>query len=89
MRKAERRSRALLEAAPVSIALLEPGSLRVLRANQRACLELGYSMAEFTTLRIADLEMAGTAGHSHRGHAARGEGRRDQDTLPQPRGRQA
>ncbi|MFC4169067.1 PAS domain S-box protein [Teichococcus aestuarii] len=64
LRKAERRSRALLEAAPVSIALLEPGSLRVLRANQRACLELGYSMAEFTTLRIADLEMAGTAGHS-------------------------
>ncbi|MFC7611019.1 GAF domain-containing protein [Teichococcus aestuarii] len=75
LRKAERRSRALLEAAPVSIALLEPGSLRVLRANQRACLELGYSMAEFTTLRIADLEMAGTAGHS-RPSRPRSSGRR-------------
>ncbi|WP_176559955.1 PAS domain S-box protein [Teichococcus rhizosphaerae] len=57
-REAERRSRVLLEAAPVSIALLERGSLRVRQASRRACQELGHSMEAFTSLRVPDFEAA-------------------------------
>ncbi|KAA2213692.1 PAS domain S-box protein [Teichococcus oryzae] len=56
LREAEHRSRALLEAAPVSIALIEPDSLGFLVVNNRACQQLGFDRAALDRLRLPDIE---------------------------------
>nr|MCV4209628.1 PAS domain S-box protein [Roseomonas sp. SXEYE001] len=62
LREAEQRSRVLLEAAPVGIALLDPATRGFVAANDRACRELDYSPEEFTRLHLPDIEVSSKAG---------------------------
>ncbi len=51
------RSRTLLMSAPTSAVLLQPGSLKIVSASDRACLDLGFTMDDFLSLCLSDLEI--------------------------------
>jgi PAS domain S-box-containing protein len=58
MRTSERRLslfRTLIDHAQDMIVVLDPDSLRILDANERACLDLGYSREELLALHIPDV----------------------------------
>ena len=55
LRESESRYRLLFERSSNALLLLDPGSQRILHANEMACRFLGYSREEFAGLSLADL----------------------------------
>ncbi|BAU40643.1 PAS domain-containing protein [Leptolyngbya sp. O-77] len=55
LRQSEQMFRQLFENAPIGILLLSPETGRILRANQRFCQMLGYTVEEITRFTPADI----------------------------------
>src|ERR1700692_3873875 len=55
--------RALLDQANDALLVIDPDTLRILDANQKACLGLGYTREEFLALTVADID-SGSTPHS-------------------------
>lgn len=55
-RESEAQHRALFDAAPFAIIVIDPATHDILDVNQRACDDYGYSRAEFLRLAIGDID---------------------------------
>jgi len=60
-RESEAQQRAMFDAAPFGVMVIDPGTHAVLDVNQRACQELGYSRDEVLRLGIGDIDAAADA----------------------------
>ncbi|MDP3414392.1 PAS domain-containing protein [Falsiroseomonas sp.] len=60
-RESEAQQRAMFDAAPFGVIVIDPGTHAVLDVNQRACEDLGYSRDEFLRLVIGDIDTAADA----------------------------
>ncbi|NKC31228.1 PAS domain-containing sensor histidine kinase [Falsiroseomonas selenitidurans] len=60
-RESEARLRAMFDASPFAVFVLDPVTHRILDVNERACRDYGYSHAEFCALRIGDIDVLGDA----------------------------
>lgn len=58
-RESEARQRALFDAAPFSVIVIDPADHRILDVNDFACKEYGYSRTEFLDRTIADIDALG------------------------------
>jgi PAS domain S-box-containing protein len=60
-RESEAQQRAMFDAAPFGVIVIDPMTHAVLDVNQRACEELGYSRDELLRLVIGDIDAAADA----------------------------
>ncbi|KAF0179635.1 MAG: multi-sensor hybrid histidine kinase [Limisphaerales bacterium] len=58
LRETTARFRTLFDRAPVGVVVIDPATARVLECNELAARQLGYTLEEFTRLRIGDFEAA-------------------------------
>ena len=65
LREAELRFRTLFDRAPVGVVVIEPGTARIIEANEMAARQLGYPMEEFLTRSIGDFEVVETPEDTH------------------------
>ena len=55
LRAAEARFRAVFDAAPIALSLIDPQTLRFIDFNDMACAGLGYTREEYAAMRASDL----------------------------------
>ncbi|MBU8546667.1 MULTISPECIES: PAS domain S-box protein [Roseomonadaceae] len=60
-RESEARQRALFDAAPFAVIVIDPVSHAILEVNERACTDYGYSREAFLRLHIGDVDALGSS----------------------------
>ncbi|WP_439594371.1 type II toxin-antitoxin system ParD family antitoxin [Falsiroseomonas sp.] len=60
-RVSEARQRALFDAAPFAVIVIDPVTHEILDVNDRACTEYGYAREDFVRLHISDIDVLGSA----------------------------
>lgn len=56
LREAEVRLRTIFDLAPIGVVLIDPATAKVIKCNEVAARQLGYSREEFVRLRISDFD---------------------------------
>ncbi len=70
LREAEERSRALFDAAPFGVIVLDPVTHRILDVNEWACADYGYTRDEFVRMTIGEIDaLRDSTAIRHRGRA--------------------
>ncbi|MGK7869935.1 type II toxin-antitoxin system ParD family antitoxin [Falsiroseomonas sp. E2-1-a20] len=77
--ESEARQRALFDAAPFAVIVIDPDTHAILDVNQRACDDYGYARADFLRLTIADVDAIGDSEAIRARGRARGVGPRAQE----------
>jgi PAS domain S-box-containing protein len=73
-RESEARQRALFDAAPFAVIVIDPATHAILDVNQRACDDYGYAREDFLRLTIADVDAIGDSEAIRARGRARGVG---------------